>query len=677
MLIDHTTHHQLERRISDIDLGQYIARRYQTHPEQPYTPSPRLWQDQVLYFVLLDRFSDARERGTDLDAIGIVRDAYLDNDGQRVSAGTTPRFVFPDDASIADRSSWAAAGGTWCGGTLNGLKSKLGYLKRLGVTAIWVSPVFKQVARTFDPYPATTVDTNSYHGYGIQNFIDVDPHFGTRQDLVDLVDEAHRLGIYVILDIIFNHTGDVFEYAADRYTVSIDNQPLGAGADQRLIMDPRWDDGTYLARGYRSAAGEATVPFGPVDPATNPDPWPDAAVWPAELQPASAFTLKGRIANWDYYPEYIEGDFETLKNIRLGEQDLDAEGRPIVDRFRPSPALNALCDAYKFWIAFADVDGFRIDTVKHMELGATRYFVSVIHEFAQSLGKERFFLLGEVAGSRASAISTVAVTGLDAGLGIADVADQLEYLPKGYRDPETYFGLFANSAEIGMSSHVWLGEKVVTMFDDHDKIGRPKRRFAGDRANHGYELLVPALALNLTTLGIPCIYYGSEQGFDGDGDNDRFLRECMFGGPFGSLQSTNRHFFDEQHAIYRRVAEICELRRQFVHLRRGRQYLRQISESGEEGTFGFPRQIGGQMRSVVPWSRLFVNHELLLAINTDPDSSRTAWVTIDGHLHQPGETLTCRYSTDAARIGTTVTVAGRNGRAIQLTVPPAGFVVYD
>lgn len=54
---------------------------------------------------------------------------------------------------------------------------------------------------------------------------------------------------------------------------------------------------------------------------------------------------------------------------------------------RLDPQILALCETYKFWIAFADIDGFRVDTVKHMDLGATRIFTSVIHEFAQSIEK--------------------------------------------------------------------------------------------------------------------------------------------------------------------------------------------------------------------------------------------------------------------------------------------------
>lgn len=259
-----------------------------------------------------------------------------------------------------------------------------------------------------------------------------------------------------------------------------------------------------------------------------------------------------------------------------------------------------------------------------------------------------------------------------------------------------YFDLFRNSLDVHKGTHTWLGEHIVTQLDDHDKIGsfRSKRRFAWNNAvDRGYDLLIPAIALNLCTLGIPCIYYGTEQGFNSGGQQvqdiflneeqqgqnpvqDLVLRECMFGGPFGSLRSTGHHFFDESDAVYQAMVAITAVRRNNIELRRGRQYLRPISASGDEGTFGYPRMIVGTMRSVVPWSRILNNREVLCAINTDPDHATTAWITIDNFLHNPGDALTCIFSTDAAMIGRNVNVQSRNGKAVQLTVPSAGFVVY-
>ncbi len=148
--IDDTTHDQIEQSLAELDLHAYVAERRTANPAQPYHPSPAQWQDQVLYFLMLDRFSDGNEQGTFTDAAGTMQNAYRDNDGQPVPGGTTPLFQFPQDAYTANMDRWITAGEAYCGGTLRGLQSKLGYLKRMGVTALWISPVFKQIEATFD-----------------------------------------------------------------------------------------------------------------------------------------------------------------------------------------------------------------------------------------------------------------------------------------------------------------------------------------------------------------------------------------------------------------------------------------------------------------------------------------------------------------------------------------------
>ncbi len=607
-----------DKSLRDLDLSALMPRSF--------FPSPAAWEDQVLYFLLVDRFSDENE--------GI----------------STPLFQPSDEGNAVDTPEaterWRQAGGGWVGGTLKGLESKIGYLQRLGVTAIWVSPVFKQAAYR-----------DSYHGYGIQNFLEVDPHFGTREDLRSMVRTAHESGIHVILDVILNHAGDVFEYAPDRYWT--EDRATG-----QRFLDPRWDGGFYQVRGFRHRDGTPSLPFAPV--AGLADAWPEGAVWPQEFQDPSTFSLKGRIDNWDYDPEYLEGDFFDLKNITLG--------RGPIDTYEPSPALKHLSKVYQFWIAYADIDGFRVDTVKHMDPGATRFFASQIHEFAQSLGKENFYLIGEITGGRGRAYETLEETGLNAALGIDDIPDKLEWLIKGWRDPIDYFDLFRNSLLVRKESHVWFRNKVVTLYDDHDQVrkGMNKARFCAD--DDGKRLALNALALNAMTLGIPCIYYGSEQCFDGHGGNDRYIRESMFGGEFGAFRSRGRHFFDESHPVYTELAKILEIRRRSIVLRRGRQYLRQVSGDGEH--FGLPHMMGDRMRAVVPWSRIFAGQEVLLAVNTDPDHPQSAWVTIDNELHAEGGRLGCIYSTDAGEIGQSVAIESRNGKSVRLTAPAAGFVIY-
>jgi len=608
-----------------------------------YTPSPAAWEDQVLYFLMLDRFSDGNEQG------------YRGNDGRPVSGGTTPLYQPADEGNaVADEASaarWREAGARWVGGTLKGLESKIGYLQRLGITALWVSPVFKQ-----------TPFRDSYHGYGIQNFLEVDPHFGTRRDLRSMVRTAHRHGIYVILDIILNHSGDVFAYVPDRHWT----QDPATG---QPYLDPRWDGGPYTVVGFRDAAGVPDLPYAPLDLSKHPRGWPHGAIWPAELQEPSTFTARGRISNWDYDPEFLEGDFYDLKDVGLG--------RGTVDEYRPSPALHALCEVYKYWIAYADVDGFRVDTVKHMDPGATRFFTSVIHEFAQRIGKENFYLIGEITGGRLRAFNTLETTGLDSALGIDDIPDRLEYLVKGYRSPSDYFDLFRNSVLVQKESHIWFRNKVVTLFDDHDQVrkGGSKARFcAGDSAWR--KLLLNVLALNVTTLGIPCIYYGSEQGFDGQGDNDRYIRESMFGGEFGAFRTRGRHFFDEGHPVYQELSKILALRREKIALRRGRQYQCEIS--GDGLSFGLPAVIGGRMRSIVPWTRLFDDQEMLVAISTDVDQPLTAWVSLEPRLFPLGALLTCLYSSDLLQIGQQLEVLPAGERhVVRLSVPAAGCVIFE
>lgn len=640
-----------ERSLKEIDFAALTKGRV-------YYGSPATWEDQVLYFLLVDRFSDGKEYGGFGDARGDPVDGPT-------ATRTTPLFDLGRDAWTANRAAWFDAGKTWCGGTLAGLKDKIGYLRRLGVTAVWLSPVFRQTAGSRD-----------YHGYAIQNFLDVDPHYGTREELRDFVAAAHKENIRVILDIILNHAGDVFAY---------DQSPCQYSGGRQ-----------WPARGYRwNSQDSGGLPFGPVDLGRYPGAWPDGAVWPSELQDGATWTRRGEIQGWDNYPEYIDGDFCSSKDIDHGSGPKDPaiawDLFRRINEFHGAAALWYLAAVYKFWMAYADIDGYRIDTVKHLEPGAVRVFANIIHEFAQSLGKENFYLIGEVTGGRAHAVHIVETTGLDAALGIDDIQDKLEFLAKGWRSPgdprtdaqEGYFDLFRNSVIDYKNTHQWFGRHIVTMFDDHDQVGTDhKFRFCGQPC--GYPCLIPALALNLLTTGIPCLYYGTEQGFNGadhrlgedDSYSDVFLRECMFGGPFGSLQSTGRHFFKEDHEIYRFIGKVCKLRDQHAALRRGRQYLRSVSATGAEGDFHYPQPIGGELHWVVAWSRIFDNEEYLCAVNTDTTRPLTVWITVDHEINPPGRVLKRLFTCDSTRQGSSVTVESKNGSAVPVTVPPGGFVLY-
>ncbi|MEB3260020.1 MAG: alpha-amylase family glycosyl hydrolase [Cyanobacteriota bacterium] len=105
---------------------------------------------------------------------------------------------------VRDKAAWMRAGLDFTGGTLRGILSKLDYLEGLGINGLWINPPFQQ-----------RLDLATYHGYAIQNFLDIDPRFGTRQDLRDLVDAAHDRGMMVVLDVVIDHTGNNWFYGPE------------------------------------------------------------------------------------------------------------------------------------------------------------------------------------------------------------------------------------------------------------------------------------------------------------------------------------------------------------------------------------------------------------------------------------------------------------------------------
>jgi hypothetical protein len=107
-------------------------------------------------------------------------------------------------------------------------------------------------------------------------------------------------------------------------------------------------------------------------------------------------------------------------------------------------------------------------------------------------------------------------------------------------------------------------------------------------------------------------------------------RRCL-GVGLGPFRSHNRHFFDESKATYRGFSEVATIRRKEIALRRGRQFLREISGNGTD--FGFPYKLGSdKTKTVIAWSRIIDGVEVLCAMNTDTDATGVAWVTVDSEI---------------------------------------------
>jgi glycosidase len=595
-------------------------------PRGRVQPSPATWRDQTLYFFLPDRFSDGREE-------------------------ERPLFDWkhPDQHAAADRRLWQQSGRGFQGGTLKGITSKLDYLRELGVTTLWVGPIWRQ-----------RPDLDTYHGYGIQNFLDVDPRFGTLQDLRDLVDAAHDREMYILLDVIYNHSGNNWFYDDNGHPKS----------DLPYRYAP-----PYPLHGWRSGTG-ASIP----DIVSLDD-----GVWPKEFQTIDWYTRAGRIGRWDPEPwedplhpenEFRRGDFFDLKDINLNRNEV----------------LSAVARVYQYWIALSDCDGFRIDTVKHVSFEGSRNFCGAIREYAESIGKENFFLVGEVTGGAALARDYLDIFGrnLDAALDIGEPTRNLTGLVKGLTEPVRFFNQFSGHDILG--SHRETGRYHISILDDHDMVGRDgKHRFAArNPIPNKAEQVAHAVGVQLTTLGIPCIYYGTEQSFDGteerhdptidSGFEDRYIREAMFGGSFGAFQTAGCHFFDPNHPTFLRIKAIARIRNQNspvgLALRRGRQYLRETSFLGRP----FSTPGAGELAA---WSRLLFNQEVLIALNTHGTAPRGADVTVDASLHPPGSQMTFLYRGDWSE--TELRHPPRNkrfpvqydqGRAtVRIDLPPAGMAI--
>jgi len=516
------------------------------------------------------------------------------------------------------------------------------------MSTLWIGPVWRQRA-----------DLETYHGYGIQNFLDVDPRFGTRQDLRDLVDAAHRRGMYVLLDVIYNHTGNNWFY--------------DVGGLPHAQVPYRFTP-PYAIHGWRAADGASRQVIGDVDD----------GVWPEELQAPTWYTRAGAIGRWDPEPwenplhpdaEFRRGDFFDLKDLRLDRGDV----------------LSALLRVYQYWIALSDCDGFRIDTVKHVSFETSRNFCGAIHEYAESIGKENFLVLGEVTGGTRMARDYLEIFGrnLDAVLDIGDPASRLAGLVKGSQPPSDFFDLFRGHDILG--SHRETGRYHVSVLDDHDMVGRGKHRFAAHNAIPAlYTQVAHAVGAQLTTLGIPCVYYGTEQAFDGSesshapdvdrGFEDRFIREAMFGGSFGAFGTAGCHFFDRAHPSYRRIRAIARVRNRSdgigLALRRGRQYLRETSFLGRP--FAIPG--AGEL---VAWSRVLLDREVVVALNTNGSSPRGAEVTVDSTLQQGRPALAVLYRGDwnDAKLKTapndeTLPLQSRDDRTtVRIDLPAAGMAI--
>jgi len=531
-------------------------------------PSPEDWRDRWIYFLILDRFNNP----------------------------SAPPVHLPfDDPSFS----------RFQGGKFSGVQQQLAYIKQLGAGAIWLSPVLKNFS--FDP--------NTYHGYGIHNFIGAEPRFADNPAAADnelraLVDAAHQQDLLVIFDIVLNHTGNAFAYQCDPSDqFCIDKQ----GAQSSFHASPQPIQ-------WRDQIGAARPDF--PDVATIPNPSLDAVVWPSELQQNKFFRRQGNPAS---NGDETVGDFSVLKQLETDDPDLQ--------RF--------LIRAYQYVIARFDIDGFRIDTIRYLKDDLPRLFGNSMREFALSIGKKNFFTFGEVFDSNAeqdiakfigrNTSDQSELVGVDAALDYP-LFNTLKAVVKGFAAPTAVVGMYQNRKNVErniLSSHGDATRFFVMFLDNHDVKERIRYVDPTNPTKFDDQVTL-GLACLYSLAGIPCLYYGTEQGLHGSG-NDEAVREALWGGPG----------FDRQSGFYQDIQQITSVRAQQSALRYGRFYFRPLSGDGVSfGVSGFPQ-------GVIAFSRILNDQEVVVAANTNPMQAQQLDVIVEIMLSAEGDAFDVLYSNQA------------------------------
>lgn len=506
------------------------------------------WRDEVIYQVLVDRFADGDEGNN----YGVDRTAM----------------------------------GKYHGGDWRGLEQNLDYLDELGVTTIWISPIIKNVD--------SDAGFDGYHGYWAQDLTALNPHYGDLADLRRLVFAAHERKMKVIVDIVTNHMGQLFFYDINM-NGEPDDRVGGDGLSSEVVhineYDPDFNpNGPIIARTSLGEAGPAPIIFSR-DPATNHMP-----PLPEVFQNPRAYNRRGRTVNFDIEDQLLHGDFPG------GLKDIDTR---LCGPRDGVPVKEAMVESYARWVELTDIDGFRIDTVKHVEREFWRYFTQKVRQRLDKKGKKRFLMFGEVfdgkdelngiftkndlpseeelASENACVTEGPSITG--------DQLDSVFYFPQHFQAIRDVFQqakatkpietLWANrtttwgtvAPELGIG--IPPSDVPINFIDNHDV---PRFLYEGDLPG-----LHNALTFIFTAQGIPCIYYGTEQEFSGG--NDPSNREDLWETGFEKSSSTFKH-----------IQKLAKIRKEHAAIRKGGVTVtwstERIGDEEDAGIFAYERSGG-------------------------------------------------------------------------------------
>ena len=395
------------------------------------------WSDQVIYFVLTDRFNDGDKTNNDQGA-----GEYDQKNNQKYS-----------------------------GGDIKGVIDKIPYLKELGVTTVWITPVVAN--QWWDPWSQNA----GYHGYWAENFKKVDKHLGDLDTYKKLSQELHKNGMYLVQDVVCNHVGNFFRYngtydpknVTQNFELNLDSKPVHAPSQYPFNLNDARD---------------------PKQRAMNVYNWtPNITNYNDPKQKST----------------YQMSDLDDLNTLN-----------PLVRK--------ALDESFKYWIKEAGVDAFRVDTAAYVEHDFWRFFNPSIESFAKGLGKKDFLIFAET-WFNAEPNNTEGDDDTARYLGSKQQPEfnSIINFPM-QNDVERVFGGGAPTSFLSfriksMYNHYKKPERLVNFIDNHDMS-----RFL---ASYKKDSFIQALTFIMTIPGIPSIYYGSEQGF-------KTTRSSMFAKGVGS-----------------------------------------------------------------------------------------------------------------------------------------------
>lgn len=587
-------------------------------------PSPASWTEDIVYSIQIDRFNNGDFSNDDLNlppfqSAGSIYDANVDHSG------------------IHDFRH---------GGDLQGIIDRLDYLKDLGVNSLWLTPFLKH--------------TGDYHGYCVTSLLEVDPGFGTKEKLIELVQKAHNKGIKIIMDVVINHLCDRRSYYSSQpnHYLAVDTIATGNPQGQGQLSFSDSFFAPFKTQRFFNRAG-----------------------------PNSSEDMSGH-GNAVLYGDFVDGMYDYNTN--------DPDFQYIFTNF------------IAYWIAVADIDAFRFDAAKHVTPDFIAYISSKIRNYARSLGKSNFYIVGEVAGfddssnyvgQRLGKMFTNPNNYYDHGDIPGYLTDMIIKLSQDSNpDPKysTNFTTHSFFPHPGLNavfdfSH---GNRARSSFRGEANISDLANYFSSDYYNtiigqsdhrfnwnvveiHDWERFavrdqkdnfkrsIASIAYLMTASGIPLIYYGQEQGFNQNGhwsninlseknkqetiqifssSCDSLKRQDMFMGPWrlgssipaldnlsyvGTVDKTSYPaqddpFLNTQHELYLQTKHLIRIRKSCKTLSDGQQYFR----------YGIYDNVNF---GIIAYSRILEGEEIVVLINNSEGELYLDKVLVDSSINSNGK----------------------------------------